>query len=52
MASSAISLARLIAQGKGLEDLVELGVPKLIVLQSETVTKANVDKYKPLGFKS
>jgi ribose transport system substrate-binding protein len=52
MASSAISLARLIAQGKGLDDLVELQVPKLIVLRSETVTKDNVAKYKPLGFKS
>jgi len=52
MASSAISLARLIAQGKGMDDLVELQVPKLIVLQSETVTKANVDRYRPLGFKS
>jgi ribose transport system substrate-binding protein len=52
MASSAISLARLIAQGKGMEDLVELQVPKLIVLQSETVVKDNVDRYRPLGFKS
>ncbi|GAA1839130.1 substrate-binding domain-containing protein [Luedemannella flava] len=52
MASSAISLARLIGQGKGLSDLVELQVPKLIVLQSETITKENVDKYIPLGFKS
>jgi ribose transport system substrate-binding protein len=52
MASSAISLARLIAQGKGLGDLVELQVPKLIVLQSETVVKDNVDRYRPLGFKS
>jgi len=52
MASSAISLARLIAQGKGMSDLVELQVPKLIVLTSETITKANVDKYLSLGFKS
>ena len=52
MASSAISLARLIAQGKGMSDLVELQVPKQIVLASETITKANVDKYLPLGFKS
>jgi ribose transport system substrate-binding protein len=52
MASSAIILARLIAQGKGMGDLVELQVPKLIVLQSETITKDNVDKYLPLGFKS
>ena len=52
MASSAMSLARLIAQGKGLSDLVELQVPKQIVLASETITKANVDKYLPLGFRS
>ena len=52
MASSAISLARLVAQGKGMEDLVELQVPKLMVLQSETITKENVDKYLPLGFRS
>jgi ribose transport system substrate-binding protein len=52
MASSAISLARLIAQGKGLSDLVELQVPKEIVLASETITKENVDKYMPLGFRS
>jgi ribose transport system substrate-binding protein len=52
MASSAISLARLVAQGKGMEDLVELQVPKLIILQSETITKDNVDQYMPLGFRS
>jgi ribose transport system substrate-binding protein len=52
MASSAISLARLIAQGKGMSDLVELQVPQQIVLASETITKDNVDKYLPLGFKS
>jgi ribose transport system substrate-binding protein len=52
MASSAIILARLVAQGKGMSDLVELQVPKQIVLQSETITKENVDKYLPLGFKS
>jgi ribose transport system substrate-binding protein len=52
MASSAIALARLVAQEKGMEDLVELQVPKLIILQSETITKDNVDKYMPLGFRS
>jgi ribose transport system substrate-binding protein len=52
MASSAISIARLVAQSKGMEDLVELQVPKLIILQSETITKDNVDKYMPLGFRS
>jgi ribose transport system substrate-binding protein len=52
MASSAISLARLIAQGKGMGDLVEKEVPSYIVLASATVTKENVDQYLPLGFES
>ncbi|MDG4827513.1 substrate-binding domain-containing protein [Asanoa sp. WMMD1127] len=50
MASSAISLARLIGQGKGMSDLVELQVPKEIILASETITKENADTYLPLGF--
>ncbi|MET0424070.1 MAG: substrate-binding domain-containing protein [Actinoplanes sp.] len=50
MASSAISLARLIGQGKGLSDLVELQVPKEITLASETITKDNAAKYGKLGF--
>ncbi|GAA2093995.1 substrate-binding domain-containing protein [Actinomadura alba] len=52
MASSAIKLARLIAQGKGMTDLVERQVPQSITLASETVTKENVDQYMPLGFES
>ena len=50
MASSAISLARLIGQGKGMSDLVELQVPKEIMLASETITKENASKYAKLGF--
>ena len=50
MASSAISLARLIGQGKGMSDLVELQVPTEITLASETITKDNVAKYTKLGF--
>ncbi|WP_174534227.1 substrate-binding domain-containing protein [Micromonospora chalcea] len=50
MASSAISLARLIGQGKGMSDLVELQVPKEIVLASETITKENASDYLKLGF--
>jgi ribose transport system substrate-binding protein len=50
MASSAISLARLIAQGKGMSDLVELQVPKEITLASETITKENASTYSKLGF--
>ncbi len=50
MASSAISLARLIGQNKGMSDLVELQVPKEITLASETITKENASKYLKLGF--
>ncbi|MFG2059494.1 substrate-binding domain-containing protein [Micromonospora sp. NPDC048930] len=50
MASSAISLARLIGQNKGMSDLVELQVPKEIVLASETITKENASNYLKLGF--
>ena len=52
MASSAISLARLIAQGRGMSDLVENEVPSMIIMASETVTKDNVDDYMDLGFES
>ena len=50
MASSAITLARLIGQNKGMSDLVELQVPKEITLASETITKDNASQYAKLGF--
>ena len=50
MASSAVSLARLIAQGRKMADLAELQVPKEIVLASGTITKENASSYLPLGF--
>lgn len=52
MASSAVRLARLVAQGHGMSDLVENEVPASITLASATVTKENVDQYLPLGFAS
>ena len=52
MASSAIKLARLIAQGKGMSDLVEVDVPNSITLASAIVTKENVDQYLPTAFQS
>jgi ribose transport system substrate-binding protein len=52
MASSAISLARLVAQGKGMSDLVENEIPSMIILASATITKENVEEYLPLGFDS
>jgi ribose transport system substrate-binding protein len=50
MASSAISLARLLGQNRGMADLVELQVPKEILLASETITKENASNYLKLGF--
>lgn len=52
MAASAITIARLIGQGKGMGDLVQQEVPASITLYSATVTKANVDQYLPQGFES
>jgi ribose transport system substrate-binding protein len=52
MASSAINLARLIANGRGMSDLVEKEVPASITLASATVTKENVDEYMEFGFAS
>ena len=51
-AADGIRLARLIAQKKGLSDLVQVEVPKRIVLNAPVVTKGNVDQYLPLGFQS
>jgi ribose transport system substrate-binding protein len=52
MANSAIALARLVAQNKGMSDLVEKEVPTSITLASATITKENVGTYLPLGFES
>ena len=52
MAGSAVALARLVAQGRGMSDLVEQEVPASITLASATVTKDNVGQYLPLGFES
>ncbi|MPZ96484.1 MAG: substrate-binding domain-containing protein [Propionibacteriales bacterium] len=51
-AADGIRLARLIAQNKGLSDLVQVEVPKRIVLNAPVVTKDNVEEYMPLGFES
>lgn len=50
MSSSAISIARLIAQGKGMSDLVEREVPSFIQTFSAVVTKENADDYLAVGF--
>lgn len=50
MAASAVSLARLLALGKGLSDLVEPVVPSLIVMQAQGVYQDNVAQFVALGF--
>lgn len=52
MASSAISLARLLGQGKGMSDLAEHEIPAEITTYSAVVTKENVDQYMDVGFDS
>jgi ABC-type sugar transport system substrate-binding protein len=51
-AADGIRLARLVAQDKGLSDLVQVEVPKRIVLNAPVVTKENVADYKSLCFQS
>lgn len=50
MSSSAINLARLIAQGSGMSDLAEPEVPSKITVTATTVTKDNVEEVLDLGY--
>ena len=51
-AADGIRLARLIAQGKVMSDLVEGAVPARIVLYAPVVTADNVEEYLPTAFES
>ncbi len=51
-AGDGIKLARLIAQNRGLSDLVQIEVPRRIVLDAPVVTADNLDQYTPMGFES
>ena len=51
-AADGIRLARLIAQGKGMSDLVQVEVPRRIVLNAPVVTQDNVEEYTDLCFES
>ncbi len=51
-AADGIRLARLVAQGKALSDLVEVEVPREIVLNAPVVTAENVDQYIDSAFES
>jgi ribose transport system substrate-binding protein len=50
MSGSAVSLAKLIAEKKGLSELVEPEVPSRIELPATTVTKENVAAVQSLGY--
>ncbi|WP_028047724.1 substrate-binding domain-containing protein [Cellulomonas sp. URHE0023] len=47
-----VKLARLLAQNKGMSDLVDAAVPRTVQLYAPIVTKENVDEYLPIGFAS
>lgn len=51
-AADGIALARLIAQGKTMGDLITPSVPYRIVLDAPVVTKDNVDEFIKLAFES
>ncbi|MCP2168276.1 substrate-binding domain-containing protein [Goodfellowiella coeruleoviolacea] len=52
MAASAVALARLLGQAKGLGDLAEHEIPASITTYSAVVTKENVAQYLDVGFDS
>ena len=51
-AADGIKLARLIAQDKGMSDLVQVEVPKRVVLNAPVVSADNVEEYRDLCFES
>jgi ribose transport system substrate-binding protein len=51
-AADGVRLARLLGQDKSLSDLVEVEIPRQIVLNAPVVTKDNVDQYIGSAFES
>ncbi|WP_152192631.1 substrate-binding domain-containing protein [Georgenia satyanarayanai] len=51
-AADGIRLARLLAQDKGMSDLVQVEVPRLVQLFAPVVTSENVDQYIDSAFES
>jgi ribose transport system substrate-binding protein len=47
-----LKMARLLAQGKAVDDLVEVEVPRLVQLYAPVVTAENVDQYLETAFES
>ena len=50
ISATAVSLARLIARGRNPSDLAGLPVPSYMLIDSELVTKENVDRYAKFGW--
>jgi ribose transport system substrate-binding protein len=50
ISATAVSMARLIAQGRTMDDLVGLPMPSNMLIDSELVTKANVAQFEKLGW--
>jgi ribose transport system substrate-binding protein len=50
IAATAVSMARLIAQGRSSDDLAGLPLPSNMLIDSELVTKDNVDQYQKFGW--
>src|SRR3954467_6099375 len=50
MADSAVNMARLVALGQGLPELVPPEVPRQVVVPAAVVTKENVEKYEKYAF--
>jgi ribose transport system substrate-binding protein len=51
-AADGIRLARLVAQEKGMSDLVESEVPRMVQLYAPVVTADNVEQYMDIAFES
>jgi len=50
ISATAVSMARLIAQGRSMEDLAGLPMPSNMLIDSALVTKDNVDQYESFGW--
>jgi ribose transport system substrate-binding protein len=50
MAATAVTMARLIAQGQGFPELVPPEVPRQLIVPAAVVTQDNVDKYEKYAF--
>jgi ribose transport system substrate-binding protein len=50
ISATAVSMARLIAQGRSMDDLAGLPMPSNMLIDSELVTKANVAQFEKFGW--